>query len=180
MKHKKLLMNIAKLWAKESYCRRKKVGAIITKNDRILSHGYNGTISGHTNLCEEYTTFKKNEEIENEIKCWQCSGTGIESVRLSPFTFQEVCNTCNGIGYLKVLDVTNTFTVHAEANAILFAARNGYSLEGSEMFVTLAPCPECAKMIVQSGIKKVYYNEMYKSDAGIKFLKKCNIDVEKI
>lgn len=130
---KRALMKTAEVWAEESYCKRNKVGAVISLDERVLSTGYNGTPNGSDNNCEE---------------------------------------TINGN------IITKDTVIHAEANAILFAAKNGIPLNNCVLYVTLSPCKECAKMIIQSGIKKVIYKTKYRDLNGIDFLLKYNIDVE--
>ena len=116
-------MNAAEGYAKLSYAQRLKVGAIITKDDRVISIGYNGTPAG----------LKTKPEV-----------------------------------------------IHAESNAIGKLARSSESGEGASMYITHAPCFDCAKLIHVAGIKKVFYREAYRSTEGIEFLNKSNIEVEKI
>jgi dCMP deaminase len=146
-KYDNTMLKTANDWAKMSSCERRKVGAIISRESRIVSNGYNGTVSKSDNCCEE--------------KCTQCNGKG--------------CEKCNGKGIIS----KNT-VVHAEANAILFAAKEGISLNGCTIYITLSPCVECAKMIIQSGIKRVYYENKYKDLNGVKFLKDNNIHIEEL
>ena len=125
-------MNIALTIASESYCIRKKVGAIIVKNNNIIAIGYNGTISGFPNICES-----------------------------------ENGNTRSDV-------------LHAESNAIAKCAKSTNSSEGSTLYVTLSPCFECAKIIIQSGIKEVIYLEEYRNTDGIKLLNKSKVNVKQI
>ena len=125
-------MEVAKVTSILSSCQRRKVGAVIMKDSRIISVGYNGTLSGASNNCED-----------NEGK-------------------------------------TKESVLHAEENAILFAAKNGISVNDCSMFVTVLPCERCARMIVQSGIKEVYYSEKYHNGRGLKLLKENKIKVKKI
>lgn len=131
-KYDKAYLRIAKEWGLLSYCKRKKVGAIIVKDRMIISDGYNGTPSGFENCCED-----------NE-------------------------------------GVTRWDVLHAEANAILKVARSTQSCEGATLYITLSPCKECSKLIHQSGIKRVVYNNGYRDDSGIAFLKKAGVIVEQI
>jgi len=132
MKNKdKFYMGIAIEVSKASYCKRKKVGAIIVKDDNIVSFGYNGTISGFANKCE-----------------------------------------CKNI--------TSDHVLHAESNAISKCCKSSYSSDGSTMYITMSPCFECSKMIIQSGIKKVVYLEKYRDLSGIKLLKKAKVNVLQI
>ena len=122
-------MRMARIWAENSYCTRRKVGALIVKNKMIISDGFNGTPSGFENVCEDE----------------------------------------NG--------VTKPFVLHAEANAITKIARSNNSSEGATMYVTASPCIECAKLIIQSGIKRVVYGEKYRLDDGLKLLQRANIEI---
>lgn len=130
-------MTTASTFAELSSARRLKVGAIIVKNDRIISIGYNGMPSGWDNNCED-TIWHSNGERTLETK-------------------PEV--------------------LHAEMNALMKLARSTDSGEDAAIFVTHAPCLECAKGIYQSGIKTLYYREQYRSTKGLEFLKQCNIEV---
>jgi dCMP deaminase len=124
-------MGTAELISSASHAKRKKVGAIIVKDNRIISTGYNGTPSGFDNECE-------------------------------------------------INDVTKLEVLHAESNAIAKCAKSNESTEGSIMYVTLAPCFNCSKLIIQCGINQVFYKEDYTNDEGLKLLKKANINVTKI
>ena len=128
-------MKAAEAYAELSHAIRLKVGAIVTKDNRVISIGYNGTPAGWDNNCEY--------EDEGEL-----------------FTKREV--------------------VHAEANAIGKLARSSESGEDSTMYITHAPCFECAKLIHIAGINKVFYRNQYRNEDGIKFLNQCNIEVEQI
>jgi dCMP deaminase len=131
-------MKVAHLFAEHSSAKRKKVGAVIVKDDRIISIGYNGMPAGWDNECEEVDT--------PTLPYLQGNGPILK-------TKKEV--------------------IHAESNAIAKLARSTESGEGATMFITCAPCIECAKLIYQSGIKEVFYDEEYRSDEGVKFLNKC-------
>lgn len=133
-------MKTAKLFAEHSTAIRKKVGAIIVKDDRIISIGYNGMPSGWNNVCEYWS---ETAQLESEWK-------------------------------------TKPEVLHAESNAIAKLARSSESGNGASLFVTCSPCLECAKLIYQSGIQEVFYNEEYRSNDGIEFLTKCNIPVRKL
>jgi dCMP deaminase len=149
-KYLQAFMKTAETFALLSTARRKKVGAIIVKDNRIISIGYNGTPSGWDNNCEDkiYTS------------PWQSEYMDEEGITYSLKTKPEV--------------------IHAEMNAIAKLAKSTESGDGSSMFITCAPCIECAKMIAQSGIKNAYYREAYRSDDGLEFLHKCNVSVERI
>ena len=123
-------MRMARIWAENSYCKRRRVGALIVKDKMIISDGYNGTPSGFENVCED----------EN--------------------------------------NVTKPYVLHAEANAITKIARSGNNSDGATLYVTTSPCIECAKLIIQAGIRRVIYGEKYRIEDGINLLKRANIDVE--
>jgi len=159
-------MNVAQETANLSYCKRRQVGAVLVKDNRIISCGYNGTVSGHKNVCED--------EIE---VCPYCNSKDVGKCDDVNF----YCNTCGKIHpKLKKVLVTSPFTVHAEMNAIAFAAKAGISTDGCDLYVTLSPCPDCSKLIAQSGIKRVFYKEKYKNLDGIDFLRECGINVRQI
>jgi len=131
-------MDWAKRTAQMSYARRLQVGAVIVKDDSVISYGYNGMPAGWDNNCED------------EIK-WP-----------------------NGhIAHLT----TKPEVLHAESNAIAKLAKSHNSGVGADLFVTHSPCLQCAKLIYQSGIRRVFYNENYRDDAGIKFLEKSGVEV---
>lgn len=125
----KRYIQMASIWAENSYCVRRKVGALIVNNKMIISDGYNGTPSGFENICED----------EHNI--------------------------------------TKPYVLHAEANAITKIARSNNSSEGATMYVTASPCIECAKLIIQAGIKRVVYSEQYRLEDGINLLKRAGISV---
>ena len=125
-------MQMASVWATNSYCKRRQVGALIVKDRMIISDGYNGTPSGFENICEDE----------------------------------------NG--------VTKPYVLHAEANAISKVAQSGNSSEGATLYVTASPCMECAKLIIQSGIRRVVYRDEYRLTDGIDLLRRAGIEVEKI
>lgn len=122
-------LRMARIWAENSYCQRRKVGALVVKDKMIISDGYNGTPSGFENICEDES------------------------------------------------NVTKPYVLHAEANAITKLARSSNNSEGSALYVTAAPCIECAKLIIQAGIKRVVYGEKYRLDDGLKLLRKANIEI---
>ena len=125
-------LRMAKIWAENSYCTRRQVGALIVKNKMIISDGYNGTPSGFPNICE-----------------------GEDGLTLP-------------------------YVLHAEANAITKIARSGNNSDGATLYVTDAPCIECAKLIIQSGIKRVVYARSYRLTDGIELLTKAGIEVEQM
>ena len=137
-------MKTAETFAELSSAKRLHVGAIVVKDDRIISIGYNGMPSGWDNNCEDL--------IRNE---------------------QD-----NGI--VKYTTISKPEVLHAETNAIAKLARSNESGLGSTMFVTHAPCLDCAKLVYQSGINSVYYRNTYRSEDGLHFLEKAGVKVERI
>lgn len=125
-------LEMAEIWSRNSYCKRRQVGALLVKNRMIISDGYNGTPSGFENICEDE----------------------------------------NG--------VTKPYVLHAEANAISKVAKSGNSSEDATLYVTASPCLECAKLIIQSGIRRVVYRDEYRLTDGIDLLKRAGIEVEKV
>ncbi len=123
-------MRMAQIWAENSYCERRKVGALIVKNKMIISDGYNGTPAGFENVCED------------------------ENNRTKPYV------------------------LHAEANAITKVARSSNSSEDSTLYVTSSPCIECAKLIIQAGIRRVVYAEEYHTLDGVDLLRRAGVEVE--
>ena len=121
-------LRMAHIWAENSYCERRKVGAILVKDKMIISDGYNGT----------------------------------------PVGFENVCEDPDGI--------TKPYVLHAEANAISKVARSNNSSDGSTLYVTASPCLECAKLIIQSGIRRVVFNELYRITDGIDLLRRAGIE----
>ena len=121
-------IRMARIWAENSYCERRKVGALIVKDGSIISDGYNGTPSGFENECE-------------------CDGK------------------------------TKPYVLHAEANAITKLAKDTRSSVGATLYVTMSPCIECAKLIIQAGIKRVVYDEQYRDTSGIDLLRRAGVKV---
>jgi dCMP deaminase len=132
-------MDTAERFASLSTAKRLQVGAIVVKDNRIISIGYNGMPAGWDNCCED-----------------------------------EVYSDYDDEYHLK----TKPEVIHAEANAIAKLARSTESGDRSTMYITHAPCIECAKLIYSSGITKVYFKNEYRSDSGITFLNKCGLEVE--
>ena len=122
-------LRMARIWAENSYCQRRKVGALVVKEKMIISDGYNGTPSGFENVCEDEG------------------------------------------------NVTKPYVLHAEANAITKLARSSNNSDGATLYVTASPCIECAKLIIQAGIRRVVYGEQYQMEDGINLLKRANIEV---
>ena len=122
-------LRMARIWAENSYCQRRQVGALVVKDKMIISDGYNGTPSGFENVCEDEQ------------------------------------------------GVTKTYVLHAEANAITKLARSNNNSDGATIYITASPCIECAKLIIQAGIKRVVYGENYRLTDGIELLKRAGIEV---
>ncbi|HKJ78097.1 MAG TPA: dCMP deaminase family protein [Prolixibacteraceae bacterium] len=125
-------LKMATIWAQNSYCERRKVGALIVKEKMIISDGYNGTPSGFENICED----------EN--------------------------------------NKTKPYVLHAEANAITKVAKSNNSSDNATLYVTSSPCLECAKLIIQAGIKRVVFTENYRVEDGTNLLKRANIEVKQV
>lgn len=132
-------MKAAKAYAELSRAKRLKVGAVLVKDDRIISVGYNGTPAGGSNVCEELVQDGPTTE-------W----------------------------------VTKPEVVHAEMNVIAFAARNGVNTDNCTMVVTHSPCFECSKLLVQSGVKEIWYEEEYRLIDALQFLRDHNVKVERL
>ena len=133
-------MDVAQRFSELSSAKRLQVGAIVVKEDRIISIGYNGMPSGWTNECEDY-------------------------IQLSDDT---------------IIAKTKPEVIHAEANAIAKLAKSSESGDGSTMFLTHAPCIDCAKQMYAMGVESVYYRNSYKNTDGLTFLEKCDIMVTKV
>lgn len=159
LKHRTYL-NIAKEIANLSHATRQRVGAIIVKDGQIIAEGYNGTPRGFDNECETYEV-----DFGNPIK-------------IEPRNFPEV--DVNYTYTYKVNSVTKPEVLHAESNAITKVAKSTQSSNGSILYTTLSPCFECSKLIIQSGIKEIYYEEEYRDTSGIGLLKKAGIKVIKL
>ncbi|MDO5074306.1 MAG: dCMP deaminase family protein [Bacteroidales bacterium] len=122
-------LRMARIWAENSYCKRRQVGALIVKDKMIISDGYNGTPSGFENVCEDAT------------------GT------------------------------THPYVLHAEANAITKIARSSNNADGATLYVTDEPCIECAKLIIQAGIRRVVYDREYRLHDGLELLRRVGIEI---
>ena len=153
-------MKTAETFAELSHARRLHVGAIVVKDDRIISIGYNGMPAGWDNDCE-YKEYPPR--------------FGIGNGEHNDFGY-DLIDEDGKMYRLK----TRPEVLHAESNAISKLARSSESGEGADMFITHAPCLDCAKLIYQSGIHRVYFGTAYRDDAGIQFLKNCNIVVEQV
>lgn len=122
-------LRMARIWAENSYCRRRQVGALIVKDRMIISDGFNGTPAGFENVCED----------------------------------------ADG--------VTKPYVLHAEANAITKVAASNNSSAGATLYVTASPCLECTKLIIQSGIRRVVFNELYRITDGLDLLERAGIEI---
>jgi dCMP deaminase len=125
----KRYLQMARIWAQNSYCKRRQVGAIIVKGRMIISDGYNGTPAGFENICED----------EN--------------------------------------NQTKPYVLHAEANAITKVAKSNNSSEDATLYITASPCMECSKLIIQSGIRRVVFSELYQKNEGLTLLRRANIEI---
>lgn len=164
-KFQKLYNNIAHEVAKMSHARRLQVGAVIVKDDRVISMGYNGMPAGWENNCEDIV--------------WDTGAGGW----LDPEEFDakypfEMWHEKAGRNVRYALK-TRPEVLHAESNAVSKLAKSNDSGDGADIFVTHAPCMECSKLIFQSGIRRVYYSSDYRDDSGIKFLKQSGVEVIK-
>lgn len=128
----KRYLRMARIWAENSYCQRRKVGALLVKDQMIISDGYNGTPAGFENICEDET------------------------------------------------GVTKPYVLHAEANAITKIARSGNSSQGSTLYITASPCLECSKLIIQAGIKRVVFNDLYRITDGLEVLRRAGVETDHI
>ncbi|MDE6575026.1 MAG: dCMP deaminase family protein [Muribaculaceae bacterium] len=124
----KRYLRMATIWAENSYCQRRKVGAILVKDKMIISDGFNGTPAGFENVCEDNT------------------------------------------------GVTKPYVLHAEANAITKVAQSNNSSAGSTLYVTASPCLECSKLIIQAGIKRVVFNDLYRLTDGVDLLARAGVE----
>ena len=168
-KFKQTYMKTAKVFAELSHARRLHVGAIVVKDDRIISIGYNGMPAGWDNNCEH------KEYMSGDAGGWL---NPEEIYDRWPFEEEDIDPD---LGYARRYALkTKPEVLHAESNAIAKLAKSNDSGLGADIFITHAPCIECAKLIYQSGINGVYYGENYRDDSGIEFLKKSGVNIEKL
>jgi dCMP deaminase len=165
-KFQKLYNNIAREVAKMSHARRLQVGAVIVKDDRVISMGYNGMPAGWDNDCE------LREYMSRDAGGWL---SPVEIMENWPYQEDETSFQLERRYRLK----TRPEVLHAESNAIAKLAKSNDSGDGADIFVTHAPCMECSKLIFQSGIRRVYFSQDYRDDSGIKFLKQSGVEVIK-
>lgn len=163
-----LYMDWAKRTAQLSYAKRLKVGAVIVKDDSVISYGYNGMPAGWENNCEnrEYMSIDAGGWLHPD-----------EIVQRWPFecTVEE-----DGTNIGRYRLKTKPEVLHAEMNSLMKLAKSSSSGDRASMFITHSPCLDCAKGIYQAGIKEVFYEEDYRTDEGINFLKKCGVQVKKV
>lgn len=161
----KAYMEMAYAFGKLSYAIRKKVGAVIvSKNDQVISQGFNGTPHGFCNICEEVVT-KTGLQINYDNE---------------PSKFYDAVNSIQNGNPHGLSLVTKRIVLHAETNAICKCAKYHNSTEGATLYVTLSPCIDCAKAIAQAEFARVVYGELYRNTEGIDFLKQCGIIVEQV
>ena len=159
-------METARNYAELSYARRLHVGAIVVKDDRIISIGYNGMPASWDNNCEDVVWDKgaggwiSPEEFDAQYPFEGFHPEAQRNVRYGLKTKPEV--------------------LHAESNAIAKLAKSNESGLGADLFVTHAPCLDCAKLIYQSGISRVWYGKAYRDNAGVQFLEKSGVIVTKV
>jgi dCMP deaminase len=169
----KAYMTTAQTFAECSTARRLHVGAIVVKDDRIISIGYNGMPSGWDNDCEDKDYMSRDAggwlDPEEIYERWPFEETVVVANDNESFETS-----------MRYRLKTKPEVLHAESNAIAKLAKCGESGEGAIMFITHSPCLDCSKLIYQSGIKKVYFGQAYRDSSGIEFLEKCKIEVEQI
>lgn len=155
------LLEIAITVSKRSTCSRRNNGAVIaTPSGVVLSTGYNGSLSGRPHCIHEC-------DCDDEFIVERLIGYSEKVDNRDLHAKSCPAHPENGC----------TLAVHAEANAVYFAARNGVSVEGADIYCTTEPCVKCAEAIVQSGIKRVYYGQQYRSHAGVELLQDAGIEV---
>lgn len=169
-RYHELYMDIARRVAEMSYARRLHVGAVVVKDGRIISMGWNGMPAGWDNNCEN---------IE-----WMDRGAGgwldPEEIE-AQWPFEGIYMDKDGEEYVTRYRLkTKPEVLHAESNAIAKLAKSNDSGAGADLFVTHAPCIECAKLIYQSGVSRVFYSEDYRDAAGVRFLENSGIEINKL
>jgi dCMP deaminase len=156
-----IYMQMAYQTAKLSYAQRRRVGCIIVKDEQIVSYGYNGTPHGFDNLCEE-----------DDVKFYENPDMAV--------VLEEYGYTCENGCCTKKDAITKREVLHAESNAITKLAKSTMTSNGADLYTTTAPCFDCAKLIIQAGIKRVYYSEDYRDMSGVELLNKANIEVKEV
>ena len=160
----KTFINIAKEIGSLSHCTRSKVGAVLVKDGNVISFGYNGTPAGMDNCCENKLYVKNN------------IAAAFQPLERIEADYPLVDENDNFRDRYKL--VTKDEVIHAEMNAILKAAKSGNAVDGSTLYLSLSPCQNCCKLIIQSGISRVVYLEDYRDISPVIFLSKF-IQVDK-
>lgn len=158
----KIYMQIAYQVAKLSYAERRKVGCVIVKDEQIVSFGYNGTPHGFDNECESIETTQW--ENPDHASVLEQSGWTLST--------DDSC-TCHR-------HITKREVLHAESNALMKLAKSTMSCKDSILYTTTAPCFDCAKLIIQAGVKEVFYCEDYRDMSGIILLQRAGIEVNQV
>jgi len=156
----KLFMDIAERTGALSTCIRLKVGAIAVKDQRIISIGYNGSLPGHNNCCEERIYL------------------GTEGTWVDENTIKEFPYTDDDGNHYKLK--TKVTTLHAEENLLGKLAQSNESAKDATIFITHEPCMNCSKTLAVSGVKAVYYKNEYRDVGGAEFLRSAGITAEKL
>jgi len=168
-----LYMDWAKRSAQLSHARRLHVGAVIVKDDTVISYGYNGMPSGWDNDCEDKVYMSR------DAGGWLSPDEIYEQ-----WPFEETVVVANDNESFETTAryklKTKPEVLHAESNAIAKLAKSTNSGLGADLFVTHMPCLDCAKLIYQSGISRVWYGANYRDDAGVRFLEKSGVKVEQV
>ena len=157
-----IYMHVAYQFAKLSYAERRRVGCVIVKDKQVISFGYNGTPHGFENECEDVET----RHYDNPAAAKMLEDMGWTL----PHDNSCICHR----------SVTKREVLHAESNAIMKVAKSTMSCDGADLYTTTCPCFDCAKLIIQAGIKKVYYTEDYRDMSGVELLKRAEIEVEQV
>lgn len=164
-----LYMDWAERVAALSHAKRLNVGAVIVKDDTVISYGYNGMPAGWDNNCED------KEYMSGDAGGW------LDPEEINErWPFEEEVHGPYYESTRRYRLKTKPEVLHAESNAIAKLAKSSNSGLGADIFITHSPCIECAKLIFQSGISKVYYGKSYRDDAGIKFLQLSGVEVKQI
>ena len=169
---KQKFIDLYMAWAERlsqlSHAKRLQVGAVIVKDDTVISYGYNGMPSGWDNDCEnvEWCSAGGWLSAEEILEGWPFEGTYLDADG----------NTMQGCYRLK----TKSEVLHAESNAVAKLAKSNNSGAGADIFITHAPCLDCAKLVYQAGIKRVYFRTAYRDNSGIKFLERSGVIVNQI
>lgn len=154
-----IYMQMAYQIAKLSYAKRRRVGCVIVKDTQIISTGYNGTPHGFENECEE-----------DQIRYYEHPDHAI--------TLEEKGYDCENGCCSK--EVTRREVLHAESNALAKISKSTLSSDGADLYTTTCPCFDCAKLIIQSGIKRVFYSEDYRDMSGVALLEKAGIETKEV